>query len=299
MAKRVGPGNTNRRVQSCFKFLEPQWAHEMLTKGSVRISPMGEFRKSHHQGLIHDREEGLAWFLWISKGVLDCEAYDVGNAYMYCTTTNLFSETLQWALNEVGRRACVLVTDISALHAGISDDLATEMAFFAEGPCIYQSRIQPSFGAPPPHGVQAAAWTKPPHFCQQSEFRGVWFPKLGACDPIVRCIPDMQDFLIPVDLSALDSGLRFKRLRIEIQMTSGVRRAECAFEHPIQSFSPVIHFDGADHWLGIEPLSNFVSFGVFDEPSMNLGTAVNNDAGKLLMPVRLSEVVLIKYTSLD
>ncbi len=308
MAKKISLNKTEKRIQPCFKFLEERWANEMLEFGSVKISPMREFRKSHHGGLIQDDEEGIAHFHSLTfgtrwEGVFNNSIFDVdiGDAFIYCTTSNIFSETLNWALKENGRSSCVLITDIQALHSAISDELHPDLRFLGERNCEYLGRNVHGVGIPPSNPTQrmkeTAAWRKPRRFAEQAEFRGVWVPKADLTEPIAKRLPAIKDFLIPVDLSEFDANLCFDRLAIEIKTTTQVHRADLEFIHPIQSYSPMIFWDGDTHLLGLEPKSNWVRGASLKGPSQ-YNVFASSVSGTLLLCVRLEDVLSISYKSI-
>jgi len=190
-----------------FKFFKTAHAEELIKNLALRIGNISSYRDPSHGGLISDEFEGIALFKEEQQlnGVLTTHTQDIkiqiDNVYIYCTTKNFLSDSLNWALSE-NKDTCVLITDPVDFLSSICES-TSNLTFGNGAPCIYEGR---SFNLNDPRGVELfedainIILLKDKIYARQHEFRFAWHINSGYTNP-----PDYLDIkltrrpkLIPV-----------------------------------------------------------------------------------------------------
>lgn len=166
-----------------FKFLKSPHADDLIKKGSLRLGNISTYRDPELGGLICDKFEGVV-DLKTEYGIEGTHAkitrntnLQVDGVFVYCTTRNLLSDSINWALSEE-KDVCVLIVDPVDFARSITQYETNEELVFAGGqPCIYKGR---SFRFEDELAKQlydypfGAAFLKDSLYQKQNEFRIAW-----------------------------------------------------------------------------------------------------------------------------
>ena len=168
-----------------FRFLESCFLDAFIS-GRVYLSNILNFRKGDFGGLIDDGREGEISLHGFNFDTNQRETivYDPGideDIFVLCTTNNLISESLFWALKEK-RTSCCLIVRPSNLVEEISSH--PELTFIGREDCVYSGRDFYSIPSFCPWTNQLpfrdrihkydALFYKPQNYVNQLEHRVCW-----------------------------------------------------------------------------------------------------------------------------
>lgn len=175
-----------------FKFLESLHADNLIQKGSLRLGNISKYRDPNLGGLIYDKFEGIVNL----RAEYDIEGthakitrntnLQIDGVFIYCTTRNLLSDSINWALGEK-KDVCVLIVDPVDFARSITNaEIDGKLEFAGGGPCTYKGRTfrfeddlaKQLYGNP-----FGASFLKDPEYEKQNEFRLAWL--LNADEPTV------------------------------------------------------------------------------------------------------------------
>ncbi len=244
-----------------FKFLKAQHAEGLIENGVLRVGNISSYRDPGHGGLISDEYEGIVNFTaeqtveGLSTKYLQNTRVQIDNVYIYCTTKNLLSDSINWALSE-DKDTCVLIVDSIDFASSICE--STENLTFAGGaPCSYEGRF---FSLADKRGQEffdnifGITLLKDKDFASQQEFRFAWH-----MNHIQETPPDYFDIklirkpkLIPVSYKKMDKFFDplnwIGMIGVNVFDINGIEMGGFELEEPKKIFFPITYdVDGESH----------------------------------------------------
>jgi hypothetical protein len=272
-----------------FKFLSRRHADALLSNGSGRIPLLAGFRDSDkYGGKVFDSDEGIVQirnhythYRGLAKDAngllcLQGEPYSqievfqktltqrisLQQAFAYCVTQHLFSDSvLEWA-NERSKDACVLIKDFDLFLSIVNQLVAEQLRFVDVRECVYSGReiseVNPSqdsltnFILSRPH---LSSFIKPKDYEQQREIRAVWLPAQERYPRHVEfASAELAALCLEVDYSAIRNAIANGKTVAELEFGGTVYNRASAtpstftLTNPPEICSPVLSRSDTRPW---------------------------------------------------
>lgn len=280
-----------------YKFGSSNHTASLIDAGNVFLSNISNFRDSGlHSGLIYDGREGQVSLIDGN----DRHDISVDDAFIYCTTQELISESLEWAISEK-KECAALIVDPQIFLGSLQANLAGFAEFLVGGPCAYAGRDIDRQQLPllydqifAEHNL--AAMIKPTNYWAQMEHRAV-FKYLGAppCPPSKNCTIENLGRMIPVQyegMEALFSAGWTGWVGASLIDKAGVPMSWFATWYPQQVLNTIFFEQGRVEYIGFVSRSNVMK-GVQATSRYLPFAMIENTTIMAAAPV--NEVGVIKY----
>ena len=317
-----------------FKFLEENYATEMIRKGSFRIGTLYEYRDDEkYSGKILDQGEGkrktkiaierfegtgddLGEKIGLFSGPGSVRIYGSSvtikesspNCYIYCTTGAFFSDTLYEAIKD-GKEACVMITDAEQFFQELSSHIP-EKEFKGTHPCIYgerdynlsfendQEALHQLRSIPP-------ALVKPPEHWPYREVRSIWESNEDTLQPFCKKVGELSKYLIRVKfdninldvISRQESGYKFG---VKIILKNDTF-STFSIETPNEVFTPIIFGEQDENksaMLGFIPETHGQTYVGAEISNCDTGITMS-EIGPILCANPLSEIRELEYFTMQ
>lgn len=249
-----------------FKFLKTEHAEGLINNGMLRAGNISSYRDPGHGGLICDEYEGIVNFTveqpvdGLLTRYLQQTKIQIDNVYIYCTTKNLLSDSINWALSE-DKDTCVLIADPVDFASSICES-AGNLTFAGAAPCSYEGHFFSLSDERGKEFFENIFWTtllKDKKYERQQEFRFAWHMKNMPASP-----PSFFDLklnrkprLIPVSYKKLNGFFNpiswVGMIGVNIFDVNNNEMGGFELEEPRKIFFPIIYDDGGESYLSFYP----------------------------------------------
>ncbi len=288
-----------------FKFLKNEHAESLITQRSIYLGNISSYRSPALGGLISDPDEGKVSLFNSTKSDSHFTALEqstnvqIDNAYLFCTTQNLLSDSLRWALSEQKKDTCVLIVNPIEFVRAINCS-SDQLEFSGGSPCIYRGRsfdINEDFGQRVAQDSYLVSLLKDEKFSGQREFRLIWqLKRNGSVAPDSHTIQLAESpELIPIAYKGMASYFDSHKsmsgmVGVSVYDDSNCEIAGFEIEHPSTVFFPVVYGDD-EKTLGFRP-ENFD--GLFEHGYIRC-QVVFSSFGPILGSVPVKDIKRIEY----
>ena len=259
-----------------FKFAESKFSKEFIDKGQIKIGTLYDYRNEEkYSGKICDNKEGNKTIsvrienvstkgneflkhgipmggdgnIKLSNSTITLDL-NSKNCYIYCTASELLSDTLIQYFEEDGYDSCVMITQPNEFFKELdkSFEFGTFINFFS---CLYGSRNINLNWEQDKEYIKVlksfpASILKPKEYFHQREIRAILSPNTDSIKPEIIEIPSLTKYLIDINFDDFDLGvLKGKktnnRIGVRIKMNDGKPDALFSIKYPNEMFSPIIY----------------------------------------------------------